>query len=170
MNLMPDWPWTMWLRWPAEAGFVAAGVALAVTDLRTGRLPDRIVLPALWAGLLLNTSGLFATPADAVLGAAAGYLSLWLLDAGHALCAGGRHGLGRGDLKLAAMVGGWVGLSGLASVLLIAFLAGTCAVLLGVLRRHRRIGESMPFGPALALGGVVVLLAGPSTIARLLGA
>lgn len=156
------------LRWPAEAGFLAAGLVLAVTDLRSRRLPDRIVLPMLGAGLLLNAGGLFATPADAVLGASAGYLLLWLPDAGHALCRHGQRGFGRGDLKLAAMIGGWVGLGGVLPALLVAFAAGTCVVLPGLLCGRRRGGESVPFGPALVFGGSVVLLAGPAAVAGLL--
>ena len=168
MSATAAWPAFAFLRWPAEAGFLAVGLALALIDLRTRRLPDRIVLPTLWVGLLLNAAGLFTTPSDAVLGAAAGYLLLWLLDAGHAACRSGQRGFGRGDLKTAAMIGGWVGLGGVLPALLLAFAAGTCAVLPGLLRGRRRPGESVPFGPALALGGGVVLLAGPDAVARLL--
>ncbi len=159
-------PWTgaACLRTAAEAGFVLAGIALAATDLRTLRLPDRIVLPVLCAGLLLNAAALFVPAAAAVLGAATGYGALWLLDAVHALHAGQR-GFGRGDLKLAAMVGAWVGVEGVLAALLLAFLAASCAVLPGLLRRRRGPGDSLPFGPALVLGGAVVLLAGPEALA-----
>ncbi|MGI3777976.1 MAG: prepilin peptidase [Janthinobacterium lividum] len=161
------WPGATCLRTAAEAGFLLAGAALAAADLRTLRLPDRIVLPVLCAGLLLNAAALFVPAAAAALGAAVGYGALWLLDAAHALHAG-RRGFGRGDLKLAAMVGGWVGAEGVLAALLLAFLAATCAALPGLLRGRRGLGDSLPFGPALVLGGAAVLLAGPDAVAAAL--
>jgi len=148
----------------AEACFLAVLAALSVVDLRTRRLPDRIVLPTLWAGLVLNAGGAaFATPAAAVLGAAVGYLSLWLLSATYALRAGRRcAAFGGGDLKLSAMIGAWFGVQAVPAALLVAFVAGTCAVLPGLLSGRFRLGQTVPFGPALALGGVAVLVAGPS--------
>ena len=155
------------LRAVGQAGFMLAGTALAAIDLRTLRLPDRIVLPMLCTGLLLNAAALFVPATDAVLGVTVGYGVLWLLDAVHVLHAG-RRGFGRGDLKLAAMIGGWVGVEGVLLTFLLAFLAGTCAVLPGLLRRRRELADSVPFGPALVLGGVIVLLAGPDAVAAVL--
>lgn len=167
MTVSAAWDCAACLRTAGEAGFVVAGVALAAIDVRTLRLPDRIVLPVLCTGLLLNTAALFVPTVAAVLGAAVGYGVLWLLDVAHRLHAG-RRGFGRGDLKVAAMIGAWVGAEGVLLALLLAFLAGTCAVLPGLLRGRRGFGDRVPFGPALVLGGAVVLLAGPDTAAALL--
>lgn len=102
--MIPPAPWAgaACLRTAAEAGFLPAGAALAATDLRTLRVPDRIVLPVLCAGLLPDAAALFASAVAAVLGAVVGYGMLRLLDAAHALRAG-RRGFGRGNLDLAAV-------------------------------------------------------------------
>lgn len=160
---MPVQPSAAYLRSFAQACFVLAGLALAIIDLRTLRLPDRIVMPMLCTGLLLNVAALFVPITAAVLGAIAGYAMLWLLNAAHALHAG-RRGFGRGDLKLAAMIGAWVGAQGVLLALLLAFLAGTIAVLPGLLRGRRGLGDKVPFGPALVLGGAAVVLAGPDAV------
>lgn len=148
----------------AVACFLGTLVLLSLIDLRERRLPDRIVLPMLWAGLVLNSStALLAAPGNAVLGAAAGYATLWLLSATYAASAGRwRPAFGGGDLKLAAMIGAWLGVQALPATLLVAFTSGTCAVLPGVLVGRYRLGQTVPFGPALALGGATALVTGPS--------
>ncbi len=141
---------------------VACLAVLSAIDLRTRRLPDRIVLPLLWAGLLVNAAtGAFASPAQAIEGAAAGYAALWLLAAAYQL----RRSVtafGGGDLKLAAAIGAWLGIQAVPAALLVAFLSGTCAVLPGLLRGRVALRQRVPFGPALALGAGAVLAWGPS--------
>jgi len=168
---LPEWLGTAAapVRLVAEACFLAVLAALSVIDFRIRRLPDRVVLPTLWAGLVLNAAGAFTTPAQAVLGAAAGYLSLWLLAALYGLRAGREvAAFGGGDLKLAAAIGAWFGLDALPAALLVAFVAGSCAALPGLLSGRLRLDRSVPFGPALALGGAAVLFAGPSLAGILL--
>lgn len=151
------------VRLVAEAGFLMVLGVLSMIDLRIGRLPDRIVLPTLWAGLVLNAGAAFTTPADAVLGAAAGYLSLRLLAAAYRLISDKDvAAFGGGDFKLAATIGAWLGVRGVPASLLVAFAAGSCAVLPGLLSGRLQPGQSIPFGPALAVGGALVLLAGPT--------
>ena len=151
------------VRLAAGAGFVAVLTLLSVIDLRTRRLPDPVVLPALWAGLLLNAGcSLFAAPPDAVLGAAAGYGALWLLSAAYGPRSRAGAAFGGGDLKLAAMIGAWLGVEAMPAALLVAFTSGTLAVLPGLVRGRLRLGQAVPFGPALALGGAAALAAGPS--------
>ncbi len=107
--------------------FVGVLASLGVIDCRTGRLPDRIVLPTLWVGLTLNAIGeCFATASDAILGCVAGYGALWLICALHS-CLRGRVAFGGGDLKLAAMIGAWLGIGSVPAVLLVAFVSGSCA-------------------------------------------
>lgn len=147
----------------AAAGFVCVLGWLSVIDLRSRRLPDRIVLPTLWAGLILNAAtGAFASPADAVFGTAAGYSVLWLIDAAYAVRGGERAAFGGGDLKLAAAIGAWIGWEALPAALVVAFVSGTCAVLPALMRGRVAMSQAVPFGPALALGGGAALVTGPS--------
>ncbi|ANN68770.1 prepilin peptidase [Bordetella bronchialis] len=135
----------------------AALVALAWIDAETGLLPDLITLPLTWAGLLVNAFHVFTSPEQAILGAAIGYLFLWALH--HAFrWATGREGIGYGDFKLLAALGAWLGLGALPMMLIVASLAGV-AVGLGLILA-RRVGrdQPQPFGPYLALAGIVALL------------
>ena len=129
--------------------------ALALFDLRQGRLPDWLTLPLAAAGLLLAWRG--GALADSLLGAALGYA----LFEGLALAyrrLRGREGLGGGDAKLAAAAGAWVGWQGLPSVVLVAA-AGALAVAL--VRRRLDGSESVRFGAYLAPAILLVWLLGP---------
>ncbi|MEE3652610.1 MULTISPECIES: prepilin peptidase [unclassified Brenneria] len=132
-------------------------LVLAAIDINTQWLPDCLTLPLLWLGLLFNLSETFAPLEDAVIGAAAGYLSLWLLFWGFKLLRG-KDALGYGDFKLLAALGGWLGWRALPNLVLIAALSGLVVTVLW--RRLRRENSDRPlaFGPWLALGGVVMLL------------
>lgn len=156
------------LRWATGIALICVFGLLSVIDLRTRRLPNAIVFPTLWAGLVLNAFSLFTDPADSILGAAAAYGSLWLIAKIYALRRKGSPAFGGGDLKLAAVIGAWFGLLAVPPALLIAFVAGTAAVLPGLITGRVRVGQTVPFGPALALGGTVVLLAGQDAIWRIL--
>jgi leader peptidase (prepilin peptidase)/N-methyltransferase len=134
-------------------------VALTVIDLRTQLLPDAITLPLLWLGLLLSIPGMFVKPAAAILGAAAGYLSLWLVYHAFRL-ATGKEGMGHGDFKLLAALGAWFGWSALPLLVLLSSVVGTVVGLgLILLRKHDR-NVPIPFGPYLALAGWIVLVGG----------
>ncbi len=156
------------LRWAAGGALLCILLLLSLIDLRTRRLPNVIVLPTLWIGLLLNTAGVFAEPADAILGAVAGYGSLWTLSRLHGLRRKGSPAFGGGDLKLAGAIGAWLGVLAVFPALLIAFVAGTVAVLPALVTGRLRFGHTVPFGPALALGGSVVLLVGQGAVWRFL--
>lgn len=155
---MPAWG-TEPARLAASATLLALLIWLSVIDLRIQRLPDRIVLPALWSGLALNAAHVITTPADAILGAILGYLSLWFLSAVYSLRSGAA--MGGGDLKTAAMIGAWLGASALPVALMIAFVSGTCTVLPLMALGRCRLGDPIPFGPALAFGAATSLLGGP---------
>ncbi|KAA8998956.1 prepilin peptidase [Affinibrenneria salicis] len=130
---------------------------LAVVDARTMLLPDILTVPLLWIGLSFNLVGAFVPLGQAVSGAMAGYLAFWGLLRGARLLTG-RDGLGYGDAKLLAALGAWLGWQALPLLVLIAASAGIGAALLG---RGRRVfgGQARPFGPWLALGGALSLLA-----------
>ena len=138
-------------------GMCAALVVLSWIDLQAGLLPDVITMPLAWAGLLINLNGALVPLPLAVLGATVGYLFLWLLFHMFRLLTG-REGMGYGDFKLLAALGAWFGLAALPILLLVASLAGVAVA--GCLRIAGRVerGQALPFGPYLALAGVVTLL------------
>ena len=143
-------------------------VALTFIDFDTQILPDDLTLPLLWAGLLVNLSGLFVPLADAVIGAAAGYLSLWTVYWLFRF-ATGREGIGYGDFKLLAALGAWLGWIMLPMIVLLSSLLGAVAgLLLIALRRHQR-DKPIPFGPFLALAGGVALVYGREIVDAWLG-
>jgi leader peptidase (prepilin peptidase)/N-methyltransferase len=153
--------WHYGFSWQTFAAliFVWAMIALAFVDLDTFFLPDDITLPLTWAGLLVNISATFVDLQSAVIGAAAGYLSLWAVFWAYKL-ATGKDGMGYGDFKLLAAIGAWLGWKLLPVVILLSSLVGAIVgVSLIVFARHGR-NVPIPFGPYLVLGGVIALLWG----------
>jgi leader peptidase (prepilin peptidase) / N-methyltransferase len=148
--------------------FSWAMIALAFIDLDTFYLPDSITLPLLWAGLLLNlATGAFTDIGSAVAGAAAGYLALWTVYWLYRL-ATGKEGMGYGDFKLLAAIGAWLGWQLLPAVILISSLVGaTVGIALIVFARRER-SAPIPFGPYLALAGLIALFYGKAITQRYL--
>jgi leader peptidase (prepilin peptidase)/N-methyltransferase len=139
--------------------FAWALIAAAVIDLDTQLLPDDITLPLAWTGLLFNLWGAFTPIESAVLGAIAGYLSLWSVYWVFKL-ATGKEGMGFGDFKLLAAIGAFLGWKMLPAVILLSSLVGaTVGILLIVLARHGR-NVPIPFGPYLAAAGLLALFFG----------
>lgn len=147
---------------PAALGalvFVWAMIALSFIDLDTFFLPDDITLPLLWAGLLFNIFGVFTDLRSAVIGAICGYLALWSVYWAFKL-ATGKEGMGYGDFKLLAAIGAWLGWKMLPLVILLSSVVGAAiGISLIVLARHGR-ETPIPFGPYLAIAGVIALLHG----------
>ena len=143
-------------------------LALTFIDFDTQLLPDDITLPLLWLGLLANGFGIFADLRAAVFGAAAGYLVLWCVYWAFRLVAK-KEGMGYGDFKLLAAIGAWTGWQVLPVVILVA--AGLGAVLGSIALWLARKGTDtrIPFGPYLALGGIVGLLWGRQAVVAWLG-
>jgi leader peptidase (prepilin peptidase)/N-methyltransferase len=142
-------------------------IALAFIDYDHQILPDDITLPLLWGGLLLNLAGgngLFAPLAAAVIGAAAGYASLWLVYQAFKLLTG-KEGMGFGDFKLFAALGAWLGWQALPLIILFASFLGAAVGLIFILAFGRDRRLPIPFGPFLCLAGWVALLWG-ETITR----
>ncbi|MBS0467468.1 MAG: prepilin peptidase [Proteobacteria bacterium] len=156
------WGWSFTtLAW---CGFSAALVALTLIDWDTTLLPDDITLPLLWAGLLAAVLRWTAVqPVDAVIGAAAGYLSLWLVYWGFKL-ATGKEGMGYGDFKLFAALGAWFGWQALVPIILMASVIGAIVGIGMKLASNLREGKYVPFGPFLAGGGLAAMLWGPGRI------
>lgn len=136
-----------------------AMIALTFIDLDTFYLPDSITLPLLWLGLLLNTGAAFTDLRSAVLGAAVGYLALWSVYWAFKL-ATGKEGMGYGDFKLLAAIGAWLGWKMLPLVILLSSLVGAVVGLaLIAFARHGR-NVPIPFGPYLAIAGLIALFWG----------
>ena len=150
-------------------GFVAALIALAMIDWDTTLLPDVINQPLLWAGLLAALLGW--TPIsleNAVIGAVAGYMSLWFIAWLYEKLRG-QIGMAPGDFKLLAALGAWLGWQMLLPVVLGASAVGAVIGLLMKMTASLREGRYVPFGPFLAGGGLVVLFAGRETVLGWLG-
>ncbi|WP_374265058.1 A24 family peptidase [Zoogloea sp.] len=148
--------------------FIWAMIALCFIDLDTQLLPDSITLPLLWLGLLLNLGGTYTDLPSAVIGAAAGYLSLWSVFWLFKL-ATGKEGMGYGDFKLLAAIGAWLGWQVLPLTILLSSLVGAVVgIALIVLRQHGR-EIPIPFGPYLGAAGLLALFWGAPLTAAYLG-
>jgi leader peptidase (prepilin peptidase)/N-methyltransferase len=141
--------------------FIWGAIALALIDQATGYLPDDITLPMLWAGLLLNAFSAFVPLAEAVIGAAAGYLALWLVYWGFKLLTG-KEGMGYGDFKMNAAVGAFVGWKMLPLVILVSAVVGLVFGITQMLaaRGGWDGGFKFHFGPYIAIAGIVSLFWG----------
>lgn len=144
----------------AAMAFVWAVVAASIIDFDTQLLPDAITLPLLWLGLIVNLGGGFTDLRSAILGAVAGYLSLWSVYWIFRL-ATGKEGMGFGDFKLLAAIGAWCGWQALPlTILLSSFIGAAVGIALIVFARHGR-SVPIPFGPYLGAAGIVALFWGP---------
>jgi len=134
-------------------------IPLCLIDYDRQLLPDTLTLPLLWTGLLLSLRPVFAASHDSIIGAAAGYLSLWLVFQLFRL-ATGKEGMGFGDFKLLAAIGAWTGWQLLPVVILLSSVVGAVTgILLILLKGHER-SQPLPFGPFLASAGWITLLWG----------
>ncbi len=151
-------------------GVGAVLLALALIDWDTTVLPDALTLPLLWAGLV--TAALGWLPGlnlmQSLQGVATGYLSLWLVYWFFKL-ATGKEGMGFGDFKLLAALGAWLGWQAILPIVLMASVLGALVGLLMKATASLRQGRFVPFGPFLAGGGAVVMLAGLETVLGWIG-
>ncbi|HXM80898.1 MAG TPA: A24 family peptidase [Burkholderiales bacterium] len=141
--------------------FVWFTIALAFIDQETGFLPDALTLLLVWIGLILNLAGAFVPLPDAFIGAAAGYLSLWLVYWAYKLLTG-KEGMGYGDFKMNAAVGAFLGWKMLPLVILLSSVVGLAfgALQMFAARGRWDAGFRFHFGPYLAIAGVVALFWG----------
>ena len=153
------WRFGFTLAMAAALVFAWSLVALTAIDIDTQLLPDDITLPLLWVGLLVNLNNGFTPLPLAVIGAAAGYLSLWSVYWLFKLTTG-KEGMGYGDFKLLAAIGAWLGWKMLPIVILLSSLVGAIVgIALIVFARHGR-NTPIPFGPYLAAAGLMALFWG----------
>lgn len=148
--------------------FVWFLIAMTFIDADTQLLPDDLTLPLLWLGLLLNLHGTFTSLENAVIGAVAGYLSLWTVYWAFKLLTG-KEGMGYGDFKLLAALGAWMGWSMLPLIILLSSAVGAViGISMMVLGRLGK-GKPIPFGPYLAIAGLIALLWGQNINSQYLG-
>lgn len=138
---------------------IAALVALTFIDIDTQLLPDSITLPLIWIGLLFNLSATYTDLHSAVIGAIAGYLSLWTVYWGFKL-ATGKEGMGFGDFKLLAALGAWLGWQMLPLIILLSSLVGAVVGIILIVAAKRGRNVPIPFGPYLAAAGLLALFWG----------
>jgi len=161
--------WHFGLNWQAAAMLLLSWglLAMSLIDADHQLLPDILVLPLLWLGLLLNSQGLFVPLPDALWGAALGYLSLWSIYWLFKLITG-KEGMGYGDFKLLAMLGAWGGWQVLPMTVLLSSLVGAILGTICLRLRRQDSNTSLPFGPYLALAGWLALLFGEQITAQYL--
>jgi len=156
--------------WPGLASLALnwSLIALAWIDFDTQLLPDAITLPLLWLGLAVNIFGTYVDLKSAVVGAMAGYLSLWSVYWLFKL-ATGKEGMGYGDFKLLGAPGAWLGWQMLPAVILLSSLVGAVVGIALILVAGRGRSVPIPFGPYLAAAGVIALYWGPAITGAYLG-
>ena len=143
-------------------------VSLALIDFHTTLLPDSITLPLLWLGLLISLVPVFVSAPDAIVGAAAGYMILWIVFQTFKLITG-KEGMGFGDFKLLAALGAWLGWAKLPLIILLSSLTGAIiGIMMMVLFKHQR-SQAIPFGPYLAIAGWIALMWGEQIVAMYTG-
>ena len=147
----------------AGLAFTWALIPLFMIDFDHQLLPDSITLPLLWGGLLLSLSNVFVDSTSSIIGAAAGYLSLWTIYHLFRLVTG-KEGMGYGDFKLLGAIGAWVGWQALPVVVLFSSLVGAVLGIALIMFRGRDHSQPMPFGPFLASAGWLTLLWGNDII------
>lgn len=163
------WHWGATPAGAAWCGFSAAIVALALIDWDTTLLPDDITLPLLWAGLIVAAMRWTnVTLPQALWGAVAGYLSLWLIYQAFKLLTG-KEGMGYGDFKLFAALGAWFGWTALIPIILMASVIGAVIGIAMKLSSGLREGGYVPFGPFLAGAGLTAMVFGPASILSVIG-
>jgi len=143
-------------------------IAMTFIDADTQLLPDDLTLPLLWLGLLLNLNGTFVPLKEAVTGAAAGYLCLWSVYWLFKL-ATGKEGMGYGDFKLLAALGAWLGWKMLPAIILLSSLVGAIIGIALIILAKRGRDVPIPFGPYLAIAGLLALLYGKPLTQMYLG-
>jgi len=161
--------WHFGFTWQAGAMLLLTWglLAMSLIDADHQLLPDALVLPLLWLGLIVNQSGLFAAAGDAFWGAVAGYLSLWSVYWLFKLVTG-KEGMGYGDFKLLAMLGAWGGWQILPLTILLSSVVGAVLGLIILRMRRAESGTPLPFGPYLAIAGWIALLWGEQITASYL--
>ena len=138
-------------------------IALSGIDLRTQLLPDQLTLPLMWLGIIGSLDSLYMPAKPALLGAIAGYASLWSVWWLFKQLTG-KEGMGHGDFKLLAALGAWVGLQGILPIILLSSIVGAIIGSVWLATQGRDRATPIPFGPYLAIAGWIVFFWGRKMI------
>ncbi|MDI9238825.1 A24 family peptidase [Lysobacter sp. LF1] len=138
-------------------------IVLSGIDLRTQLLPDQLTLPLMWLGLIAASDNLYFPVKSALLGAVAGYLSLWIVWWLFKQLTG-KEGMGHGDFKLLAAIGAWTGLKGILPTILLSSVVGAIIGSIWLAMKGRDRATPIPFGPYLAIAGWIVFFWGDRMI------
>jgi len=157
------WRWGFSLQTLCAAFLTWSLVALSFIDIDTKYLPDSITLPFLWFGIACNYFGVFTDLESSVSGAMAGYLSLWIVYQLFKL-ATGKEGMGHGDFKLLAMLGGWIGWQAIPVIIVLSSFVGATIGITQIAFQGAGRGTPIPFGPYLACAGWISLLWGKDLV------
>jgi leader peptidase (prepilin peptidase)/N-methyltransferase len=141
-------------------------VVVSLIDIDHQIIPDSIAVPLLWVGLIMSlfhpiagAETLFIAPQDAMIGALAGYLSLWSVYQLFKMITG-KEGMGYGDFKLLAALGAWLGWSALPTIILMSAIVGAITGIAMIVLRGRDRQLPIPYGPYLAAAGWITMLYG----------
>jgi len=153
--------WNLGSGWLGLAGlaFTYFLIAMTLIDYDTKTLPDDLTYPLLWLGLLINLNGTIVPLRDAVIGAMAGYVSLWAVYWLFKLVTG-KEGMGYGDFKLLAALGAWMGWAMLPTIIILSSVVGAVVGVSLIVFARRDRNNPIPFGPYLAAAGMIALLYG----------
>ena len=157
------WSFEYTIALPFVLTLVWSLIALSFIDFDHKLLPDKLVFPILWLGLLVNSQNILTDIHSALYGAVAGYLVLWLVYQAFKLLTG-KEGMGFGDFKLLALIGAWLGWQMLPLVVLLSSLVGAVVGILGILILGRDKQIPIPFGPYLSVAGLIALFWGQQII------
>ena len=148
--------------------FTWALIALTMIDFHKQLLPDNIVFPLLWLGILVNMFNTFVDLESSIIGAMAGYLVLWSVYHTFRILTG-KEGMGYGDFKLLAALGAWMGWKMLPLIIVLSsFVGAAIGIAMIIFARHDK-NIPIPFGPYLAIAGWIALLWGESITSSWLG-
>lgn len=134
-------------------------IALSFIDIDHQLLPDSITMPMLWLGLFLSLFSIYTDSQASIIGAVAGYVSLWSVYQLFRL-ATGKEGMGYGDFKLLALFGAWLGWQYLPLIILLSSLVGAVLGILMIVFRRHDASTPIPFGPYLAAAGWLAMIWG----------
>ena len=153
--------WHFGFNYQGLAAIIFAGflIILSFIDFDHQLLPDQLNLLLLWIGLVANCFTLFVDPTSAILGATIGYSGLWLFAHGYSLLTK-KEGMGFGDLKLLAALGAWLGWQQLPFIILFASFSGAVVGIILIACKKQTRNKPIPFGPYLALAGLVAMTYG----------
>jgi len=168
------WRFGFGLAGCAALAFTWFLIALTMIDFDTQYLPDALTYPLLWLGLILSLwhpawgeGAASIGPRESIVGAAAGYLSLWCVYWAFKLLTG-KEGMGYGDFKLFAALGAWLGWQMLLPIIVFASGVGAVFGIVVMIRQRKGRDTQIAFGPFLAIAGWIALIAGHDVVSRYL--